>query len=76
MNFATSAGPLDLTLVPAGTGGYVELATAGTSLKYRDVEVPTAALEDVARSKEAAGRPKDLKALPAIYSHLRRTGRG
>lgn len=76
MNLETSAGPLDLTIHPAGTRGYVEMAPTLAMLKYRDVEVPTATLEDVARSKEAAGRPKDLRTLPAIHAHLRRTGRG
>ncbi len=76
LNLATDSGPLDLTMVPAGTGGYVELSPGATSFAYRDVDVPTAALEDVARSKEAAGRPKDLKTLPAIYEHIRRINRG
>jgi hypothetical protein len=35
-------------------------------------QVPTAALEDVLRSKEASGRPKDLAVIPAIRAHLRR----
>lgn len=75
LNLMTNAGPLDLTILPAGTSGYPELARSATRLIYRDVEVPTAALEDVARSKEAAGRPKDLKTLPAIHAHLRRARR-
>jgi hypothetical protein len=32
-------------------------------------EVTIADLDDVIRSKEAAGRPKDLRVLPAFYRH-------
>jgi hypothetical protein len=33
------------------------------------VNVSVADLDDVIRSKEAAGRPKDLQVLPALYRH-------
>jgi hypothetical protein len=72
LNLVTSAGPLDLTVMPAGTEGYPDLVRHATGIEYQGVVVPTASLEDVARSKEAAGRPKDLRALPAIRAHLRR----
>lgn len=72
LNLVTAAGPVDLTILPAGTDGYPELVRNATELPYRDVMVPTASLADVARSKEAAGRPKDLRTLPAIYAHLQR----
>jgi len=75
LDLSTSAGPLDLTIVPAGTTGYGDLSPNATVITYREVEVPTAHLEDVARSKEAAGRPKDLRTLPAIYAHLERARR-
>jgi len=32
-------------------------------------------LDDVIRSKEAAGRPKDIQALPALYRHRDRRRR-
>ena len=32
----------------------------------------TADLADVIRSKEAAGRPKDLQVLPTLYRHQRK----
>ena len=35
-------------------------------------DVPVASLEDVLRSKEAAGREKDFLVIPAIRAHLRR----
>lgn len=71
-NLWTTAGPVDVTLRPAGTDGYETFVPGITVLDYRGVEVPTADLADVARSKEAAGRAKDLMALPAIHDHLRR----
>lgn len=72
LNLSTSAGPLDLRIMPAGTEGYPELIRNATKIQYGGVAVPTASLEDVARSKEAAGRSKDLRTLPAIRAHLRR----
>ena len=75
LNLITTAGPLDLTIVPAGTKGYPELVANASELPYRGVLVPTADLEDVARSKEAAGRPKDIKVLPAIRAHIERRSR-
>ncbi len=75
LNLATSAGPLDLTVVPAGTNGYSDLIRHATDIEYQGVGVPTADLADVARSKEAAGRPKDIRTLPAIRAHLERRRR-
>jgi len=75
LNLSTSAGPLDLTVVPAGTDGYADLVRNASEIFYEDVAVPTASLEDVARSKEAAGRPKDIRTLPAIRAHLERKQR-
>jgi hypothetical protein len=75
LNLSTAAGPLDLTLMPAGTDGYVDLARNASEIFYQDVVVPTASLADVARSKEAAGRPKDIRTLPAIRAHLERIQR-
>ncbi len=75
LNLSTSAGPLDLTIMPAGTEGYVDLIRNASDIEYGGVAVPTASLEDVARSKEAAGRPKDIRTLPAIRAHIERTGR-
>lgn len=75
LNLTTTAGPLDLTIVPAGTEGYPHLVRNASDLQYRGVSVPTADLEDVARSKEAAGRPKDIMALPAIRAHIERRRR-
>jgi hypothetical protein len=76
LDLNTIAGPLDLTIFPAGTTGFDDLISDATEIPYGDVMVPTASLQDVARSKEAAGRPKDLRTLPAIHAHLERLRRG
>jgi hypothetical protein len=75
LNLTTNAGPLDLTIAPSGTDGFPDLVRNATELPYQNVMVPTASLHDVARSKEAAGRPKDLKTLPAIRAHIERMER-
>ena len=36
----------------------------------RGEQMPVASLEDIIRSKEAAGRPKDFTALPALQERL------
>ena len=72
LNLNTVAGPLDLTIMPAGTEGYPDLIRSATEIEYEGIAVSTACLEDVARTKEAAGRPKDLRTLPAIRAHIRR----
>ncbi len=68
----TDAGPLDVSLLPDGTTGYDDLAASSSEIRYEDRAVPVAALEDIIRSKEAAGRIKDIVVLPALRAHLRR----
>jgi hypothetical protein len=71
MTFTTAAGPLDVNLRPDGTDGYVDLIRASESRDVEGVAIPVASLEDVARSKEAAGRPKDLERLPELLRVIR-----
>ena len=68
----TSAGPLDIALRPDGTAGYDDLHKSVTIVTYEGLDVPVASLADVIRSKEAAGREKDLLVLPALRAHLQR----
>ncbi len=75
LTLITRAGPLDISMVPQGTDGYGDLSRASGDLAYGDRTVPVAALEDVIRSKEAAGREKDLLVLPALRAHLRALNR-
>jgi len=72
ITLVTSAGPFDVSLIPDGTAGYEDLVINRQLLPYGSRIVPVASLEDVIRSKEAAGRPKDLLVIPALRAHLRR----
>lgn len=58
-NLVTAAGRLDLAFVPSGTSGYPDLAKGAVRFSVYGVEVLAARLEDILRSKEAAGRPQD-----------------
>ncbi|MGQ0467521.1 MAG: hypothetical protein ACT4QG_19660 [Sporichthyaceae bacterium] len=50
-------------------------ASAIVEVLHRHGVVRVADLADVIRSKEAAGRPKDLKVLPIFYAHLAKRSR-
>jgi hypothetical protein len=69
-NLVTEFGDLDLTMLPAGTDGYDDLARDAIRISLTGVEVAVASLADVIRSKEAAGRPKDHLALPNLRRAL------
>lgn len=78
----TSAGDLDLCFLPAGTRGYDDLRREASRERLgRGLTVTVASLRDVIRSKEAAGRDKDLAQLPLLRRTLeqirerRRSGR-
>ena len=66
LNLTTRFGDLDLTFEPSGTGGYGDLIKAAISLDIGDVQLLVASLDDVIRSKEAAGREKDRLTLPTL----------
>jgi hypothetical protein len=54
--------------VPSGIpGGYEELARKAHTLRVDNVDLLVADISDIIRSKEAAGRPKDLQILPILY---------
>lgn len=73
MTLLTSAGPLDLCFRPAGfAAGYESLVAGSTVIEVAAVDVPVASLADVVASKRAAGRPKDIVALPALEARLRK----
>lgn len=68
LNLQTAHGELDLTMRPAAfEGGYDELVPQAVDRGVGNVQVRVAALGDVIRSKEAAGRRKDQEALPELY---------
>lgn len=71
LNVVTTYGELDVSMVPNGTTGYDDLIRDAEPRTLRaGVVVDVASLADVIRSKEAAGRPKDLVALPELYRLL------
>lgn len=70
-NLITSAGRLDVAFEPSGTTGYEDLAASALSFNIFGVEVKAASLEDIARSKEAAGRPQDRQDLIVLRDMLR-----
>jgi hypothetical protein len=69
----TRAGDLDLVFSPAGTTGYDDYRRAARRERIAGVRVPVAALADVIRSKEAAGREKDGMQLPILRRTLEQT---
>jgi hypothetical protein len=72
----TRAGRLDLALMPDGTQGYDDLRRGAQRLPISDrVDVPVAALADIIRSKQAAGREKDLAVLPTLRRALEELSR-
>jgi len=67
----TRFGVLDLVFTPAGTRGFDDLLRNAIETDLGTKKpVLVAALADVIRMKEAAGRPKDEAALPALRQTL------
>jgi len=73
LNLTTRAGDLDVAFEPHGTHGYRDLRRDATTLDLHGIQVPVAALADVIRSKEAAGRDKDRLTLPTLRRLLERS---
>ena len=77
----TRGGVLDLVFVPAGTRGFEDLRRNAVEIDLGTGKpVLVASLVDVIRMKEAANRPKDAAAIPALRQTLeeirRREGSG
>jgi hypothetical protein len=67
----TSAGDLDICFTPSGTRGYGDLRREASRTRVGPgISVSVASLRDVIRSKEAAGRDKDLAQLPLLRRTL------
>ena len=71
-NLITSAGRLDLAFQPSGTGGYDDLATNAVCFELYGHKVLAANLQDIIRSKEAAGRPQDRQDVQLLREMLKR----
>ena len=69
-NLITTFGLLDITFQPAGTTGFVDLDRGAIVIDVEGVRFAVASLEDVVRSKQAAGRDKDERALPLLRRML------
>jgi hypothetical protein len=71
----TNAGDLDLVFTPSGTRGYEDLKRDAERLELSaGVSVHVASLLDVIRSKQAAGRSKDVAQLPLLRETLEQIG--
>ena len=69
-NLICRFGEFDISFRPAGfETGYVKLIERAHRVVIEGVEITIADLDDVIRSKELAGRPKDLRVLPNLYRH-------
>jgi hypothetical protein len=62
----TEHGIFDVVLAADGVGRFPEWDRSALSVDLAGYQVRVAALSDIIRSKEAAGRPKDLAALPRL----------
>ncbi len=71
-NLVTLAGRLDLIFQPAGTTGFDDLAPSADRFEVYGSELLVARLEDILRSKEAAGRPQDRQDAIIIREMLAR----
>jgi hypothetical protein len=70
LNLTTRFGDFDLAFRPSGTTGFEELWPNHVLFELEDMTVAVAALVDIIRSKESAGRPKDLEQLPILRGLL------
>jgi hypothetical protein len=69
-NLICPYGEFDISFHPSGfENGYADLVVRSHTVLVDGIEVPIADLSDVIHSKEAAGRPKDLRVLPILYRH-------
>ncbi len=76
VNLTTDAGDLDVAFCPSGTSGFEDLRRDAIDIEVADhLRVMVASLEDVIRSKQAAGREKDRVAVPRLRRLLDRLRR-
>ena len=76
MTQITEHGPPYLCFTPDGfPEGYATLSEHASVIEIGAVDVSVASLEDVVASKQAAGRPKDIVALPPLEAPRRHLSR-
>ncbi len=71
-NLVTNAGRLDVAFRPSGTEGYEDLARHAVHFRVYGDELLAARLEDIMRSKTAAGRPQDRQDVEIMREMLKR----
>lgn len=76
MTFLTRFSPFDISFVPDGTAGYEDLLGEARTIERLGVEIPVASVNDIIRSKQAAGREKDAGHLVILMDFLREAGTG
>lgn len=77
LNMTTRCGDLDLSFTPAAMDDYKAVSSRAVRYDIAGIQVMVAALDDIIRSKEAAGRDKDEATLPilrALREEIERTG--
>ena len=74
-NLVTKAGRLDLAFKPSGTEGYEDLARHAIHFTVYGDDLLAARLEDIMRSKQAAGRPQDKQDVELIREMLKKAPR-
>ncbi len=72
MTFFTRHGPFDVSVRPDGTNGYDDLVKSAVRVEFHGHPVPVASLDDIIRSKDAAGRPKDRAVLDDLKQYRQR----
>lgn len=72
LTMTTRAGWLDICWRPAGGQSYETLASAAEPYELFGLRIRVASLDDLISSKSAAGRDKDLRALPMLRELRRR----
>ena len=75
LNLTTAFGDVDLTFAPAGTSGFEDLDRDAIPVDTTRLVIRVASLADVIRSKAAADREKDRRALPRLRELLDRSSR-
>lgn len=71
-NLTTKAGRVDLAFTPSGTEGYSDLVSHAVRFDLYGHPLLAARLEDIIRSKEAAGRPQDRQDVEVLKAILKR----
>jgi hypothetical protein len=75
LNLVTKFGDLDVAFDPAGIADYSQWESGAASVTVLGVPVQVASLDDIIRSKEAAGRDKDRLQLPMLRALQQRQHR-